>query len=291
MPELVKKKETFTVDNVQYDIQRPNQKHKIEAQKVYNRAYRDAIESGAIVRARVESVALEQQIWSEADVKEHDKLQKELKEAEDKIKSGGIKLSEGRKLALQISDLRNKIRELLSKRNSLDANTAEAQAENARFNKLVSLCTVYSDTGKVYFPSYDEYLEKSDSDKVAGEAGRRLMLMLYDVDPNFEASLPENKFLRTYKFVDEKLRFIDKSGKLTDREGRHVDENGRFIRWLNEKDFEYVDRAGRKVDKDGKPLEEEKAQPFLDDDGKPVTVTTDKKVSREVPLPANKTTK
>jgi hypothetical protein len=88
--------------------------------------------------------------------------------------------------------------------------------------------------------------------------------MLYCLDNDYEEKLPENKFLKQYKFVDDKLRFINKEGKLVDEEGRLLDENGRFI---NDKG-EYVDKDGNLVTLDGEYVVEFK--PFLDDSGKPI---------------------
>ena len=60
--------------------------------------------------------------------------------------------------------LRDDLRELISSRTNLDNNTAEGQADNARFNYLVSCCLVYSDNKKGYFNSYEDYLNRSSEE-------------------------------------------------------------------------------------------------------------------------------
>jgi hypothetical protein len=122
---------------------------------------------------------------------------------------------------------------------------------------------VYNDTKEQYFKSYEDYNNRS-SDPIAILAAQNLANMLYGLDDNYEEKLPENKFLKQYKFVDSKLRLINKEGKLVDEQGRLVDENGRFI---NDKG-EFIDKNGNLVDQSGDYIVE--FSPFLDENGKPI---------------------
>jgi hypothetical protein len=124
---------------------------------------------------------------------------------------------------------------------------------------------VYNNNKEPYFKSYEDYNNRS-ADPVALIAAQNLAGMLYGLENDYEEKLPENKFLKQYKFVDSKLRLVDKDGKLVDERGRLIDENGRFI---NEKG-QFVDKNGNLVDDKGDYLVE--FTPFLDDDGKPVVV-------------------
>jgi hypothetical protein len=160
-------------------------------------------------------------------------------------------------------DLRAKVRELIGVKTNLDNLTAEGQADNARFNYLVSSCTVYKDNNQPYFSSMEDYLTRS-TDIVAIKGAQTLANMIYGLDNDYESNLPENKFLKQFKFIDSKLRLINKEGKLVDEEGRLVDEFGRFI----DSDGKYVDKFGNRIDEDGKYIVE--TQPFLDDDGNPI---------------------
>ena len=109
----------------------------------------------------------------------------------------------------------------------------------------------------------EEYLNRA-TEQVAILGAQNLANMLYGLDNDYESNLPENKFLKKYKFVDDKLRLIDKKGRLIDAEGRLVDEDGRYI----DDAGNFVDRYGNRVSKDGDYMVE--AEPFLDDNGKPV---------------------
>lgn len=261
-----KKNFKVTIDNKEIElcVVRPNVKQRQEGQKVYNKAFRDAVESGAILRAKVNSVMREQNLWDDNKEAQYRKLLEKINQSERKIKSGGIKLSEAKELALQMRRDRSELRTLTSERSSLDSNTAEGQADNAQFNYWVSACTVYSDTGKSYFNNYEDYVNRDD-DPVTGQAASNLALMLYNLDPDYEKKLPENEFLKKYKFVDEALHLVDKQGRRIDSEGRLVNKDGRYI---NESG-ELIDIEGNRVDENGEYVVD--FSPFLDDEGKPIS--------------------
>jgi hypothetical protein len=252
----------FIVRNASLDDQR-------EAQKVYNQAFTDAIKSKAVVRARLDDLLTEQGLWDDEKQLKFDTLQKEISEGEARLAKGGFGIKQARDLAIHIRSLRENMRDLISVRTSLDNHSAEGQADNARFNYLVSACVVYKeDNNKKYFNNMEDYLNRA-SDPVALLGAQQLANMMYGLDNDYETNLPENKFLKKYKFVDDKLRYVNKEGHLTDREGRLIDEEGRFI----DKSGNFVDKYGNTVDSEGEYVAE--FEPFLDDDGNPVVVDED----------------
>lgn len=266
----IKNKLVFTVqDNenkpVKLCVKKPNTAQSKELQKVYNSTFREALESGAIMRAKVESVARSQKVWDDEKQAEYKKLQTKISDAELKLAKGGaagLSKKTAKELALQIQNHRMELRSLISSRNEIDANTAEAQAENMRFNHMLAMCTYYNEgekEGKPYFDSYENLIERV-SDKAAVEASKYMGFLIYNLEPNYELSLAENKFLIEYGFADAQGRLINKQGKLVDTEGRLVNEDGRYI---NEKN-EFVDLNGNLVDEKGNPIVEFK--PFLDDE-------------------------
>jgi hypothetical protein len=89
---------------------------------------------------------------------------------------------------------------------------------------------------------------------------------MYGLDNNYEKSLPENKFLKKYKFVDDNLRLVNKDGHFVNEDGKLIDENGRFV----DENGNFVDRDGNRVDADGEYVVDSK--PFLDDEGNPVVL-------------------
>lgn len=248
-----------------FTVRSPSLAEQREGQKVYNTAFTDAIKSNSVVRAKMDDVLEEQGLWGSDKQKKYTSLQQELIDGEKKLAKGGFSLTEAKKLALKMRDVRLQIRDLISVRTSLDNHSAEGQADNARFNYLVSACVVYKENDKPYFKDLADYMDRQE-DPVAVEGARKLANMIYGLDNNFEKNLPENKFLKKYKFVNEDLRFIDKQGRTVDSEGRLVDENGRYI----DNEGNFIDKDGNRVDSDGEFIVD--SQPFLDDDGNPIVL-------------------
>lgn len=279
------KTRTFTalVDGKEREltVRSPSLQDQREATKYYNQTFSEALKAKAVVRAKLDDLLVDQGLWDAFKQAKFTQLQSEILENERKLAKGGIPLKEAKNVALAMKKTREELRELISVKTTLDTHTAEGQADNARFNYLVSACTVYKDTNEPYFKSYEEYNNKS-GDPVAILAAQNLAGMLYGLDSDYEDKLPENKFLKQYKFVDEKLRLINKDGKLVDENGRLIDENGRFI---NE-NGQFVDKDGNLVDQDGEYIVD--FQPFLDDNGQPVVLEQPKQEIANAPSETKK---
>jgi hypothetical protein len=272
------------VDTVEKEflVKSPTLDNQREAQKVYNQAFTDAIKSKSVVRAKLDELLEDQGLWNSEKQAKFTLLQKELLEGEKKLAKGGFSLNEAKDLAVKMKKVRDDIRDLISVRTSLDNHSAEGQADNARFNYLVSVCVVYNDTKQPYFNSMEDYLNRS-TDPVALMAAQNLANMLYGLDNDYESNLPENKFLKKYKFVDDKLRLIDKKGRLIDVEGRLIDESGRYV----DENGGFVDKFGNKVDASGDYVVE--TQPFLDDNGQPIIIEDASANATTSPEPASQT--
>lgn len=261
-----------TIDGVEKEflVRSPSLNDQREGQKIYNQAFTDAVKSKSVVRAKLDDLLQDQGLWNDEKQAKFTGLQRELLDGEKRLAKGGFSLNEAKDLAIKMKKTREEIRDLISVRSSLDNHSAEGQADNARFNYLVSACLVYNDTKQSYFSNMEDYLNRS-GEEVAILGAQNLANMLYGLDNDYESTLPENKFLKKYKFIDDKLRFVDKKGRLIDSEGRLVDENGRYI----DDQGSFVDKFGNRVDEQGDYVVETK--PFLDDEGKPIVLEEDTK--------------
>jgi len=250
---------------VKLAVKRPNYKQELDAHKIYNKTFRELTEAGAYIKTEIEDLLRKRNLWDDDKESLFKDLQKNLLDNEKTLARKNIKLSAAREIAIDMRVLRNKLQTLLIHKNELETNSAENQADNVRSNYLVSVCTVYNDTGKPVFSSYDDYLDKLNEETYAVMAASKFGTLRYNLDDEFFANLPENKFLKKYGFIDEKLRLIDKAGNLIDIDGRKVNESGQ---WINE--------AGEPIDADGTPINPETGEykfddaKFLDDDGNPI---------------------
>ncbi len=230
-------------------VRKPSNVILSQAQRVGAKSWTDCVRDGIMTKRELEKFMKEQGIWDDGKDEEQKKIVKEISDLEKRLfvsnthKDGKLKASEGKEIAIQMRIKRNELRDLIAERMSLEQNTAEAISDNARFDFLVANCTFYENGNKVY-NNLEEYREKADNE-IAFTAATTLASMLYSVDKDFEAKLPENKFLKMFNFVDNDLSLVNSKGETVDLEGRRIDKNGY-----------YINDEGKRVDKDGNPLDE-----------------------------------
>lgn len=242
-----------------------------EAQRQKNRRFVQALESKAILKAKLDSYLREQNLWDDAKQNQVDTLEREIADAEKAILSGGRSINDGKKVAIKLRKLRDERANLLLIRKQLENQTAEGQADNAHFNYLVSQCVVYNDSDKPYFKDLADYIFRSN-EPASYAAASNFASLLYGYDNDFEQKLPENQFLLNYGFVDKQYRLVDKQGRLVDEKDRLINEDGNLI----DEDGNLIDHLGNKLDKDGNYIVEFK--PFTDDEGNPIYPKKDEPV-------------
>jgi hypothetical protein len=277
-------------------LKRPTAQDYRDSQVQYNETFRKALDSGALLRQKLTDYMTEQGIWDKDKQDKNDEFIENISGLEEALKGGGIRLSRAKEIALELRELRAKFRELLSEKNALDANSAEGQADNARFSELIRLCNLDPVTKKPRFPDQNAYDENADEPWVV-DAAADLAGMIYGLDPDYDKNLEENKFLKEFKFVDEDLRFLNDEGHFVDTDGRLVNENGRFIAYRTEEgkknkdedDLYFVNRDGEEVvlvvgddgEEDWVKLSLKERKPFLSDEDEPVESPTKAEKSSE----------
>jgi len=233
----------FSIDDKEYFIKPAGSKVLTEAQKVYNKAFREAVEGGAILKQSLEEHMVEQGLWDEEKQEEYVSLIKENADLEYKIKSGSLKkASQLREAAIKLKRSRNKLTQLLMTRNAMDSNTAEGQADQTRFNFLLTQCVYDYLTQKPVFSSLQDYEDRMEEDFVIKCAGK-FANHLYGLHEDFESTLLENKLLKKLNLLDDKGRLVNREGKYVDTEGNLVDEEGNRI-----------DENGNRIDINNNPL-------------------------------------
>lgn len=229
-------------------VKRPSNALISQAQRVGAKAWTDCVRDGIMTKKELEKFMKEQGIWDEGKDEEQQKIIQEIANLERSLYVSGnggkkLKASEGKKIAIDMRVKRNQLRDLIADKMSLEQNTAESISDNVRFDYLVANSAYYENGQKVY-RDLDEYKERSD-DVMAFTVASTLAGMMYAVDKDFEAKLPENKFLKMFNFVNEDLSLVNDKGETVDTDGRRIDSNGY---WLNDQ--------GQRIDKDGNVLDE-----------------------------------
>lgn len=258
-------------------VKRPSSSLISSAQRIGAKAWTDCVRDGIMTKKELEKFMKEQGIWDEGKDEEQKKVIQEIADLERRLYVSGntgkkLKASEGKNIAIQMRIKRNELRDLIAEKMSLEQNTAESISDNVRFDYLVANCTYYENGQKVY-NDLDDYKERSD-DQIAFSAASSLASMMYSVDKDFEAKLPENKFLKMFHFVDDNLSLVNDKGETVDTEGRRIDKQGY---WLNDQ--------GQRVDKDGNALDENgnyiPTVTYVDDEDKEVKVEETEKPAKK----------
>ena len=264
-------------NEVRVILKRPSIKDMRDSQIVYNKSFKDALDGGAILKKKLNAYISEQDIWDDEKEKRYNQVVEEMQSHEGSLRQGGIPLAEARGVALKLRVLRNEFRNLIAERSEMDSNTAESIADNSRFNFLVTRC-ITDEGNKKVFSNEEDYDGKAD-EPWAFEAAAELANILYELDPDFNKNLEENKFLFNYKFCNNDLQLVNKEKHLIDGDDegveRLISKEGRYVAYRGDDDSEvyFVNKKGEEVDEEGNALVD--FAPFLDEDGKPVVLETE----------------
>ena len=266
-------KRVFEHSGIKYAVTRPTVKQQQEANKLRSKTFNEALRNGDLLRDQLDSELRKRGDWNDDREAGYQSLRKEVLDYELALKKGGIKLSRAKELALEMADKREEMVGMLSSRTELDNNTCEGQADSARFNCLFAVCLVYEETGEKYFPGGLEEYTAAANDDVAVKGATEFYYLISGTE-NLDDTLPENTFLKKFNFTDEQNRLIDTDGRLITRDGKHIDKEGRYIRWNDDGSSVFVDSEGKELNDEGEYDVE--TSPFLDEDGKPIVLESDK---------------
>jgi len=275
-------KEKQRVVDVVLDEDKPDEKIKIVVKKPSNRVQTEAARIGALVwtkcikdgvmtKQELEKFMTDKGIWGKNKEQEKEDLSKEISVLEKKLYLGGesptkkgarrkkIKLSEAKDLAIEMRRKRGALRDLLAEKIVLETNTAESLSENAKFDYIVAKCTFREDGTTPVYSSPEDYGQRAE-DAIAFNAAGTLAEMMYSINKDFEAKLPENRFLSRFGMINEEMHLVNKDGTTVDTKGNRINDDGH-----------YLDAKGNRIDLKGNALDQdgnyEYAIDFEDDIG------------------------
>jgi hypothetical protein len=255
-------KRIFELDGVGGEARRPNPQQENKAAIAYGRAFKDALTGGLVLRAALDRHLRDQGLWDDARQAEYDVVVKRLFANERLLRQGGkanLTKSQGREIAVAMRVDRARLALMRRDHNDLDLKTAEAHAEQRKFDCLVAACS-YDADGRHAFASEDDYAARAN-EPLRERYALEFAKLYYGVDDEAEGKKPENAFLLAHGYVDSELRLVDRQGNLIDGDGNPVDGQGRRVN----AEGQLVDAEGNAFDEDGNYIVE--SSPFLEDEG------------------------
>lgn len=246
--EVVRKNDDGSSETIKCYVAAPKNNALQAADRYRAKIFNQCLVDGIFTKTQLSKILKERGIWSDQKDSEEREINEQIASLEKKLFLGDglkkAKLSDGKKLALEMRELRNKLRVHIAEKVAMEENTAESLADNARFDFLVSECTFYENGERVY-KNVDDYNENS-TDVLAYTSAANLAKLIYQYDLSLEESLPENIWLKNFGLVNDNLELVDEEGNLVDEEGRRINKLGH-----------YIDKDNKRVDKYGNPLNED----------------------------------
>lgn len=203
----------------------------MHASRVFSKLVKEKREGndGLLLRAQLDEYLRSIGLYSDSDIERIGDMTKEIERLEGALMKGGLKKSEGRSLAIELRRNRYGLLGLLSKRMEYDKNTIEHNSENARINYIISKCLCFGDGPPVFNNVEDyEFDETGLKDKLI-DLIRRIGSICSSYDPDYEAKLVENKFLKKFGYCNDKFDLVNTEGQLVNEKGERIDDDGNLV--------------------------------------------------------------
>ena len=236
---------------------KPTAAQRNAAKKHNNKTFARLLKDNDILlRAQIGRIAKERDLWDDDKEAKLEEVRKQIIEGEAQLSRGGktadgepFSKSDAKELALKMMDARSTFLILNSTLQEFDQYTCEAQAENAEFDYLCSVCIV-DDDEKPLFKGIGDYRDKSDDPDIEAAAAE-LAKITTSYDEDWYDKLPEVSFLLKYKFVNGDYQLIDEDGNTVDESGNKVNKEGQLVNEQNE----LINEFGDRIDEEGNNLD------------------------------------
>lgn len=193
-------------------FKKPNQGILSRGDFVYRTEFSKAIRAGIMTTAEANKLLSERGIWSEERDIQESELRVKISDLETKIADASDE--EALKIYSELKALRVKLTELTQMYNSITENTAESVASESRTQFFASECSVYKDSGKRVFASFDDFKSRLD-EQITSDCYRNALISNWEdvlgisID-ELTSNLPEDEWLKLRSEKDaEEARSVD----------------------------------------------------------------------------------
>ena len=204
--------EKFEIKDKEFGFRKLTNKESMNLDIRYKAEYANALRQGCCTIVEIDKMIKDRDLNDSHDIKQKEEIVKELIQLENDLEDKKKNKDEKTIIATRMSVLRHQFVELSGKLQNLYDVTAETSASEARQRSAFVVCFVDITSGKQYFESEDEFNNAEDVDEVT-EAFSKFMYMIYNIDPKFEHSLPENQWLVENEVLDKDLNFLEQNLK------------------------------------------------------------------------------
>lgn len=213
----------FAYKSKEYAIKRPTQEELMEIDMEYRKGFSVAVRNNIMTEFESKKRFEKDDVWGEKNEDEMRKLQLEIVNMELELeKKEGV---DGRQIAFDLMDKRNKLIELLQYKTHLfKGQTAEGYASERKTLMFAALCAVEK-SGKRVFKSLQDFLDHEDHEFTANCYGQA---SLADYGMNEEDLNPihiENKWLKEQGYIKDNGQLSEKYYQETLTEGGIIFED------------------------------------------------------------------
>ena len=212
------------------------------------KVWSNCIEQGIKTKMQLAKQLEELGIWTEENDQEQKDVMQKIADLEKELflTEGKKDIQSGKDIVLEMKRQRMKLRMMIINKTSFDENSAEAIADNSRFDYLASQCIYNEENTEKVYNSLEDYNENGNDD-FAFHAAAKLAEIIYGDMSDVEKDYPENKWMEKLGLTNKDGNLVDVEGNLVDIDGRKIDDKGHY---LNEKG-EIVDIDGNLLNDDG----------------------------------------
>jgi hypothetical protein len=187
-------------DKKKFKTRAPTTAELQEGEFEYSKAFNRAIMAGIVPRNTLIAKLIENGVWSDEQDEAIEKKRLELVAFEEKFENADN--AEKKQMKETLSDLRQELFQMRQERSSFVAHCAEAKADEAQRNFLVSKVTTDALTNRPVWKTLNDFLNEQDGQLVFMST-YEYMTFVNGLSSDFMGQLPENQIEEDEEEVQE----------------------------------------------------------------------------------------